>query len=178
MLAFRFMTAFLLLANASSFATDWPGWRGPNRDGHAPERAPVPENLGSEPKVLWRVTTADGFASPVLADGKIVLLDFARDTPAAPPPAVPPASGAKPPKPGTPSGREIVRALNAANGDELWRQDLDSQHKDGFGTGPRCTPLVHAGKVYAQSTKGELKCLKISNGEVIWHKNYITDFGQ
>ncbi len=177
----RLIVAFILtLAAASSFASDWPGWRGLNRDGHVPDGAAVPDKLPAEPKVLWRVPTADGFASPVVAEGKVVLLDFAKDKPAEPAaaPAAPPATGAKPPKKETPAGREIVRALNIANGDELWHQDLDSQHKDGFGTGPRCTPLVYAGKVYAQSTKGQLKCLDLVNGKVLWQKNYITDFGQ
>ncbi len=169
---------FCLLAT-SSFAADWPGWRGPNRDGHVPEGIPVPEKIAATPTVIWRIPTADGFASPVVADGKVVLTDFLADketAPATPPPAATP--GAKPAKKKVPAGREIVRALNAADGKEIWSVDLDSQHIDGFGTGPRCTPLIHGGKVYAQSTKGELKCLDLANGKTLWHKNYITDFGQ
>ena len=165
-----------------SFAADWPGWRGPNRDGHVADGVAIPEKLPATPAVIWRTPTADGYASPVVAEGKVVLTDFLADKETAPatPPAAPtaPAPGAKPAKKKAPPGREIVRALNAADGKEVWRVDLDSQHIDGFGTGPRCTPLIHAGKVYAQSTKGELKCLNLADGKMIWHKNYITDFGQ
>ena len=175
-------TVILLLTAgfvSTACASDWPGWRGVLRDGHVPESAAVPATLPATPKVLWRTPTAEGYASPVIANGKVVLNDFAPDKepePATPPPA--PAPGAKPPKKKVRPGREIVRALNAADGKEIWHADLDSQHIDGFGTGPRCTPLIDGDKVYSQSTKGELKCLSLADGKLIWHKNYITDFGQ
>ncbi|HLX64427.1 MAG TPA: PQQ-binding-like beta-propeller repeat protein [Planctomycetota bacterium] len=155
-------------------ASDWPGWRGEHRDGHVPSGEAVPEKLPATPRIVWHVPTADGFSSPVVASGKVVLTDFEPDKNSAP--ATAPA-GKKPPK-AVPAGREIVRALNAATGDELWHVDLDSQHKDGFGTGPRCTPLIDGNLVFAQSTKGELKCLNLADGKTVWSKNYIKDFGQ
>ncbi|MEI6233587.1 MAG: PQQ-binding-like beta-propeller repeat protein [Planctomycetota bacterium] len=172
---------FLLvtLTISVSFAADWPAWRNANRDGHVIDGAAVPEKISATPTVVWRTPTADGFSSPVVADGKVFMTDFLADKEAAPatPPAAP-APGAKPPKKKAPPGREIARAFNAADGKEIWSVDLDSQHIDGFGTGPRCTPIYNSGKVYAQSTKGELKCLNAADGKTIWHKNYITDFGQ
>lgn len=164
---------------SASFGSDWPGWRGANRDGHVAEGVAVPEKLPAAPTVVWRTPTADGFGSPVVADGKVALLDFAAEKEEAPAAApTPPPAGTKPPKKKAPAGKEIVRAFNASDGTEIWHVELDSQHIDGFGTGPRCTPLIQGGKVYAQSTKGELKCLNLVDGKQIWHKNYITDFGQ
>ena len=40
----------LLGAGAVQAATDWPQWRGPNRDGHVPAGAPMPATLPKDPK--------------------------------------------------------------------------------------------------------------------------------
>ena len=43
--------------------------------------------------------------------------------------------------------------------------------------GPRATPVVADGKVYALGAMGELFCLDAAKGTVLWSKNFITDFG-
>lgn len=152
----RIALSFILICSSTLiFASDWPGWRGVNRDGHVPEGMPVPEKLSAEPKVVWHTPVADGFSSPVVGGGRVIFLDFV-------------------------DNKETVRALDAATGADQWKAPLDDSHKDGFGTGPRCTPIIDVGggKVYAQSTKGELQCLNAADGKLVWRKNFTTDFGQ
>ena len=55
--------------------------------------------------------------------------------------------------------------------------ELFSSHKDGFGIGPRCTPVADGDRVYFQSAKGEFQCLGAADGKVIWRKNFVDDFG-
>jgi len=144
--------AFLLCVE-SAFAADWPQWRGPERTGHVPAGAAVVQALPSEPKVLWRVKVGDGLASPVVAGGRVFHLD-------------------------NQEGKETVHGLDAATGRIIWSAPLDEAFKDTQSTpGPRCTPLFDDGRVYAQSCRGELKCLDAKDGKLLWRVNYVTNFG-
>lgn len=145
----------ILTLSFAAHTSDWPSWRGEKRDGYVSPGVPVPEKLPAQPKIVWHVPVADGFSSPVVGGGRVVFLDFI-------------------------DKKETVRSLDAATGEQKWSVPIDTSHTDGFGTGPRCTPIldVAGGKVFAQSTKGELQCLNATDGKMIWHKNYTTDFGQ
>jgi len=136
--------------NAS--AADWPQWRGPLRDGHVPPGVAVPTKLSDDPKIVWRKPIEDGWASPVVADRKVFYLD-------------------------NQDGRETVHAIGESDAKELWRADLDKSFHDGqTPAGPRCTPLVDGDRVYVQSCRGELKCLKTTDGSALWSVNYTKDF--
>lgn len=145
-------SGFVLLA-LNCLAADWPGWRGPQRDGHVPAGVAVPETLPHEPRFGWRVKIGDGLASPVVAGDKVFYLDNQED-------------------------KDVLHTLDRSTGRELWRSPIDDVHKDHQSApGPRCTPLVDGDRVYAQSTKGELRCLNVADGQVKWRLNYTTDFG-
>jgi len=132
---------------------DWPQWRGPMRTGHASAGARVPTTLSIEPKTVWKLKVGEGFASPVVADGKVFYFDNQDD-------------------------KETLHAINAADHQELWRATVDDVFRDEQGPpGPRCTPLVDGDRVYAQSGKGELHCLRTTDGELIWRVNFLKDFG-
>jgi len=133
-------------------ASDWPQWHGPARTGLVPEGEKVPTELPAELKPVWKLPCVGGFASPVVAAGKLFYLD-------------------------DDAGTEIVHAVNAEDGKEFWKVKLFASHKDGFGMGPRCTPLVDGDRLYVQSCKGEFQCLSVVDGKVIWRKNFVDDFG-
>ncbi|MES2573274.1 MAG: PQQ-binding-like beta-propeller repeat protein [Verrucomicrobiota bacterium] len=148
----RLVPLAALLIASSAFAADWPQWRGPLRTGHVPEGEKLPVTLSAEPAVLWRVPVGDGFASPVVAGGRLFHLDN-HDT------------------------SEVAHAVDAATGRELWKTVLFSSHKDGFGIGPRCTPVADGERLYVQSGKGEFQCLGTADGKVLWRTNFVDDFG-
>ncbi len=134
-------------------AADWPQWRGPDRTGHVPKGEIVPDKLPVEPSVDWRTKVGDGLASPVVAGGKVFYLD-------------------------NQAGKETVHAAEADSGKPIWSVTLDEAFKDSQSTpGPRCTPLIDGGRVYAQSCRGELQCLDASDGKRLWRVNYVTNFG-
>lgn len=63
-----------------------------------------------------------------------------------------------------------VKALNRADGSPVWETAL--------GTGsPNCTPTLDGESVYAISLSGELARLSSSTGEVLWKRNFQTEFG-
>ena len=142
----------MVVLTANGFAADWPGWRGPLRDGHVPPGIAVPETLPREPRQIWRIKIGNGFASPVVAGDKVFYLDNQED-------------------------KEMLHALDRSNGRELWRSPIDDVFKDTQSLpGPRCTPLVDGDRVYAQSTKGELRCLAVADGLLKWRVNFTQDF--
>jgi outer membrane protein assembly factor BamB len=71
---------FLLLASTTaSLAADWPQWRGPDRNGVAPDSPALLEKFPEDgPQVLWEsepIPASDdgGLGSPVAAGGKVFL---------------------------------------------------------------------------------------------------------
>lgn len=133
-------------------AADWPGWRGPARDGHAAPGAATLERLPAEPRRVWHLKIGDGLASPVVAGSRVYYLD-AQDT------------------------RETVHAIDRETAREVWKVPLDDGFKNGqTAPGPRCTPLVDGDRIYVQSCRGELQCLGTGDGAVRWRVNFLRDF--
>jgi outer membrane protein assembly factor BamB len=51
------------------------------------------------------------------------------------------------------------------------------RHSGGGQPGPRSTPSVYDGKVYALGISGDLVCLDAMTGQGIWRRNLVADFG-
>lgn len=147
-----FWAAIVLLVPPASEAADWPRWRGPANDGHAPKSTPALTSLPAEAATVWQVPAGEGLASPVVASGVVLAFD-------------------------NQEGRETLRALTAATGAELWRADIDEPFSDTQGpTGPRNTPVIDGDRVYAVSCRGELQCRRLHDGSLVWRANYVKDF--
>ena len=138
---------------SSGLAADWAQWRGPSRTGALAVGERLPDRLPEAPRVLWRAKCGEGFSSPVVAGDTVVVFD-------------------------NQGGRETLRALSKAEGRERWRAEIDDTFRDGQGPpGPRCTPMVDGDRVYAQSCRGELRCLSLADGRLLWRTHYGTNFG-
>lgn len=135
-------------------AADWPGFRGPNRDGLSPETGLLKEWPKDGPKKVWTAKNLGlGFGTPSVADGMIFGV-------------------------GTREGKDGVWALKESDGSELWFTPFASAAKVASqANGPGSTPTYHAGKLYAVSLGGTLVCLDAKTGKEQWKKSYIDDFG-
>ncbi len=71
---------------------------------------------------------------------------------------------------------EYVIAIDAATGKEKWSAEAGALLTNGWGDGPRSTPTVDGGKVYALSGKGILVCLEAVDGKELWRAS-LTDLG-
>lgn len=142
-----------LVLRVAAGPADWPQWRGPERTGHLAAGFRLPATLPGERQIVWRIPCGEGFASPVVAENRVILFDNQQ-------------------------GRETLRSISASDGKEQWRADVDETFKDGQGPpGPRCTPVIDGDRVYGQSCRGELKCLALATGKLIWHTHYGTNYG-
>lgn len=139
----------LFVMSGAARASDWPGWRGPRRDGLTDER--LPSTLPATPAVAWRLSIGHGYSGPAVARNRVVFLDDS-------------------------SGRETVHCVDAASGRELWKTPFADVHADEFEPGPRCTPLIDGDLVFVQSCKGEFQCLRLDDGTRVW-RIHFDDFG-
>jgi outer membrane protein assembly factor BamB len=130
---------------AVSFAQDWPQFLGPGRNGVYSGNDLAAKWPAAGLPVVWKRDVGAGFASPVVAEGRLILFHRVGD-------------------------KEVVEALDAANGNAVWRFDYPTQYRDDFGfdEGPRATPTVAGGRVYTFGAEGMLHCLDFATGKKIW----------
>ncbi|MDY3558484.1 PQQ-like beta-propeller repeat protein [Gemmata sp. JC673] len=148
--------AFLIGATATtSVSADWPGFRGPNRDGVSPETGLLKTWPEGGPKVLWTAKNLGlGWGTPSVAGGVIYGV-------------------------GTRDDKDGVWAVKESDGSELWFSPFAAPAGDLLNqtNGPASTPTVHNGKVYTVSANGTVSCLNAKDGKPVWAKNYQKDFG-
>lgn len=149
-------------------AEDWPQWLGVHRDGAWPETGILDKFPHGGPKVVWRQPVGPGYSGPAVVGDRVYLMD--RPTSAG---AKLKDSFAKEEQ----KGAERVLCLDATTGKEIWKHEYDCPYKKlSYPSGPRCTPLIHEGKVYTLGAMGHLFCLDAKDGKVIWQKVLPTAY--
>ncbi len=148
-------------------ADDWPQWLGPGRDDVWKETGIVEKFPAGGPKILWRVPLSGGYSGPAVAGGKVFVTDYVRE------------SGDPKNDPGARAnltGKERVLCLRASDGKELWKHEYDCPYKISYPSGPRTTPAVSGGKVYALGSEGDLVCLDAESGKPLWSKDLKKEY--
>ena len=154
-------TAVLLAAFASLQAVplsapggNWPQWRGPLRDGVSTETGLLASWPAAGPPLTWSVKgLGRGFSSISVAGGKIFTM-------------------------GDRGNAQFVIALDEDTGKELWATRIGASYNspDDF-NGPRGTPTIDGGMLYALGTYSDLVALDVATGKERWRKNLERDFG-
>lgn len=157
----------LLLSAIPALAADWPQWMGPNRDGVWTEAGVLAKFPAGGPKKLWSEKVHGGYSGPSVAGGKVYVMDYDRTEGNATP---------DPAKQNELKGQERVLCFDVAKGTPVWQHKYDCPYHVSYPAGPRCTPTVHDGKVYALGTMGHLTCLDDVKGTVLWKKDFVKEF--
>ena len=144
-----------LVFTLTSLASDWPQWRGPNRDGNVMD-ASIPAVWPKALKEEWKVPVGIGHASPVVANGKIYV--FARQ-----------------------GEEEALLCLDAVTGKEIWKSSQPISYEMhpaavGHGKGPKSTPLVSNGNVYTFGIAGVLSCHDARTGKLKWRQEFSKQY--
>ena len=149
-------------------ADDWPQWLGPQRDGVWREAGIVEKFPAGGPHVRWRTPIGSGYAGPAVVQGRVFVMDRQL------------AAGAKNPSnpfaQTTIPGTERVLCLDEANGQIVWKYEYECPYTVSYPAGPRATPTVHEGKVYALGAEGNLVCLDGASGKVLWSREFKKDY--
>ena len=72
--------------------------------------------------------------------------------------------------------QELVTCYDAQTGRLKWSHSIAARHATKLGgIGPRSTPTIHEGRVYALGATGILRCLNGADGQLIWSQNILAD---
>ncbi|HSF23097.1 MAG TPA: PQQ-binding-like beta-propeller repeat protein, partial [Blastocatellia bacterium] len=58
-----------------------------------------------------------------------------------------------------------------------WVKQIGASLGQDRGPGPRSTPTIDNDRLFALTENGDLGCLKLSDGSVVWSRNILKDFG-
>src|SRR2546430_11370239 len=141
-----FACAFHLIGSSWAGSFEWRQWRGPDRTDVSRETGLLKEWPAGGPKRVWLFKNAgNGYSGPAIVNGKLFTM-------------------------GTRDGAEILIALNADTGDELWIASIGPVVKFDRGGGPRGTPAVDGDRIYALGGQGNLICASAADGKVLWQE--------
>jgi outer membrane protein assembly factor BamB len=75
-------------------------------------------------------------------------------------------------------GVEMVTLYDVETGDLEWATEIGGEFAHPLGgQGPRSTPLIHEGVVYAMGVRGHLVALDGATGSIIWERDVLADYG-
>lgn len=137
------VVGLVIVLSPLSFAADWPGWMGTDRNGITAEK--LPGNIG---KVSWRTSIGIGFSSVAVMGDRLLTMGH---------------NGEKQ------EGKETVWCLDVKTGEVLWSDSyaaalLDNLHVGG----PAATPLIDGKVAYSLSRDGQLRCYSLDQGKLVW----------
>jgi outer membrane protein assembly factor BamB len=156
---FSLCAALLIATTLGVRADDWPEWRGKGRLGLWNETGLLEKFPDGGLVATWRTPVHGGYAGPAVTGGRVFVTDARR------------VSGS----------RMIERAvaLDERTGRILWTREWDTNYsglETTFALGPRATPTVDGNRVYVLGTMGNLLALDVSDGRVLWQKDFVKDF--
>jgi outer membrane protein assembly factor BamB len=132
--------------------TDFPGFGGPDRN-FAVEVALDPDWQAHPPQRLWRQDTGEGWSGFAIVNGVAVTMEQRGEN-------------------------QAVTAYGLETGELLWMHTWPGNFDHPLGgPGPRCTPTIDGGRVYALGPGGRLLCLDGGDGSVVWERDLLADYG-
>jgi outer membrane protein assembly factor BamB len=132
---------------------DWPGFRGPNRDGTLRGVRIATDWSATPPRLVWQRRIGPAWSSVVVVGDRLFTQEQLGES-------------------------EAVVCLDAATGRTLWSHQDAARHEDvQGGAGPRATPTFAEGRLFALGATGILNCLDAGTGERQWSRDVADDAG-
>lgn len=131
----------------------WPGFRGWGRDSTLRGTNVATDWESAPPVELWRRPVGPGWSSFAVAGDLIFTLEQRGEL-------------------------EVVSAYRVSSGDPVWEHADEARFWEAMGgVGPRATPTVYGGRVFALGATGRLNALDAATGDLLWSRDLTSDTG-
>lgn len=128
---------------------DFPQFLGPDRTGVIRTASEIDWAALNEESIIWKIPVGPAWSGFAAANGFAVTMEQRQD-------------------------QECVSCYRIADGELIWIYQHKARHIDAGGmghVGPRSTPLIHGGRVYAVGALGNFVCLDGADGTIVWQVN-------
>ena len=130
---------------------EWPGFRGPRRDGTVQGLTAALDWQASPPRELWRIDVGPAWSSFAYAAGRLFTQEQRGE-------------------------QEVISSYDPENGELIWQVGHSARFSEVVsGAGPRATPAFADGKVFALGATGLLSALDANSGELIWQRDLVAE---
>lgn len=148
---------FCASSNAQEIGNDSNAWSqilGPNRSGQIDSKLKL--DWQGMPKTLWQKSVGAGFSGPVIRGDDLIVFH----------------------RPGRRPGKLVVEKLNATTGAAIWSREIETRFQAGIDgdAGPKATPVIDGDRVFCYGPNGELFCLDMKDGQVVWQLDLQKKF--
>ncbi len=142
-----------LLLSQAQRSFDWPQWQGPERNNISRQTGLLTTWPKDGPRQVWLVKDlGGGYSTPTIARGRICGLSYRGDD-------------------------EVIWARDTDTGNALWKTTIATANREvDYSEGSRSSPTIDGDFLYAVGVSGDLACLRVADGSVVWRRHLIRDF--
>jgi len=138
---------------SNALVQNWIRFNGPYDNATTKDTSIALDKNKFKIKKIWELSKGEGYASPAIFNNHLILFHLQ-------------------------NGFEIIESRDAETGKIRWSHKYPAEYRDryGYSNGPRASPLIWDGCVYAHGVTAWLTCLELETGKLLWERDLKKEF--